>query len=287
MIIPVKDRPELLKRAVHSVVSQEADFDFELIVGVDHNDPVKFTQHEHSVSQTASGIQTTIIKTGSKGVAAARNRAAEKARGRYLAFLDSDDFFLTGKLQKQVLFLKKRPHLKASHTKENWIQNGKAAEVPFRLAPSTGQVLRRAIDLCPVSPSTFMIEKELFFQLQGFDETFPVCEDYDFFLRLLSKHPAGLLPEPLTTKTSGNHPRLSSTPGIDLYRIRSLCKNLGLLSKQGERMYAVQSIADRFQILKQAVAYGTDIHLKNAIDRLYEEARRTIPELNRLLSSGQ
>lgn len=287
MIIPVKDRPELLKRAVHSVVSQEADFDFELIVGVDHNDPVKFTQHEHSVSQTASGIQTTIIKTGSKGVAAARNRAAEKARGRYLAFLDSDDFFLAGKLQKQVLFLKKRPHLKASHTKENWIQNGKAAEVPFRLAPSTGQVLRRAIDLCPVSPSTFMIEKELFFQLQGFDETFPVCEDYDFFLRLLSKHPAGLLPEPLTTKTSGNHPRLSSTPGIDLFRIRSLCKNLGLLSKQGERMHAVQSIADRFQILKQAVAYGTDIRLKNTIDRLYEEARRTIPELNRLLSTGQ
>ena len=43
-----------------------------------------------------------------KGVAAARNLGIEKSRGRFLAFLDSDDIWLPEKLEKQLAFMNRK-----------------------------------------------------------------------------------------------------------------------------------------------------------------------------------
>ncbi|HKY94313.1 MAG TPA: glycosyltransferase family 2 protein [Kiloniellales bacterium] len=47
-----------------------------------------------------------IRQTANRGVAAARNAALRAATGRYIAFLDADDLWLPGKLERQIAFMR-------------------------------------------------------------------------------------------------------------------------------------------------------------------------------------
>ena len=72
-----------------------------------------------------------------------------------------------------------------------------------------------------------MMTRQLFQQLGGFDETFPVCEDYELWLRIAVNHPIALLPEPLVIKRGGHADQLSrSLWGMDRYRVIALQKLL-------------------------------------------------------------
>jgi len=88
VIIPVYNRTELLKAAVASVLSQ-TNQDFEIIV-VD----------DGSVDDVAAAVMSfadpriVLIRQENRGASAARNRGIDAARGRHVAFLDSDDLYL-------------------------------------------------------------------------------------------------------------------------------------------------------------------------------------------------
>ena len=62
-----------------------------------------------------------------------------------------------------------------------------------------------SLDLCLVSPSAVLMTRELFERVGGFDESFPLCEDYDLWLRIALDHAVYLIPEPLVIKRGG-HP---------------------------------------------------------------------------------
>ena len=44
-----------------------------------------------------------------------------------------------------------------------------------------------SLELCLVSPSAVMLRRDLFERIGGFDENFPVCEDYDLWLRIAAR----------------------------------------------------------------------------------------------------
>src|SRR6185295_9588190 len=57
--------------------------------------------------------------------------------------------------------------------------------------------------------------------------SFPVCEDYELWLRLTLRRPVGLVPEPLVVKRGGHDDQLSrSTWGLDRFRVAALAKLL-------------------------------------------------------------
>ena len=60
-----------------------------------------------------------------------------------------------------------------------------------------------------------------------FDESLPVCEDYDLWLRITSRHPVLLVNEPLIEKHGGHGDQLSNQREMDRYRIQALAKLLG------------------------------------------------------------
>ena len=62
--------------------------------------------------------------------------------------------------------------------------------------------------------------------MEGFDENFPVCEDFDFWIRFLLHHPIGLVHKEIAVKRSGNWDQLSQNHSLDYYRILSLLKNV-------------------------------------------------------------
>ena len=87
-----------------------------------------------------------------------------------------------------------------------------------------------------------LIHRTLLTKLGGFDESFPVCEDYDLWIRLLASYDIGFLAEELVIKFGGHADQLSTqTWGMDRFRIRSL-ENLLLSDLDKDKEIKVLSV---------------------------------------------
>lgn len=227
VIIPVYNRREVLPRAIRSVLDQKPA-PLELIVVDDGStDGVSDWLGQEFPS-------VTVLRQGNQGPAAARNRGLEKARGKWIAFLDSDDEWRPGKLKAQLDFFKAHPDYRIMQTEEIWIRNGKRVNPMKKHQKHGGWIYEKCLPLCLISPSAVMIEKSLFAETGNFDESYPACEDYELWLRIASRYPVGLLSKPFILKYGGHADQRSREfPAMDRFRIRALIKTLasGILSE--------------------------------------------------------
>ncbi|MEA3492943.1 MAG: glycosyltransferase [Candidatus Margulisiibacteriota bacterium] len=222
VIIPTHNRPKFTREAIASVKAQTYR-DFELII---------------------------IDDVMGRGAAWARNRGAEKANGKYLAFLDSDDLWDKKKLKRQIEYLKKNRRFKACYTDEKWIRNGKHLNQMKKHRKFHGWIFDECLPLCIISASSILMTKELFNSLGGFDESLPVCEDYDLWLRLSLIHPIAFLDEKLITKRGGHPDQLSKKYwGMDRFRIKALGKLSAEKLNNDQRRLVLGELQKKYQIL--------------------------------------
>jgi glycosyltransferase involved in cell wall biosynthesis len=167
-----------------------------------------------------------VVDKKNVGVSAARNRGIEKAQGKWIAFLDSDDEWLPNKLEKQWTAICDNDKL-ICHTDEIWIRNGKRVN-PMKKHQKFGEfIYEKCLPLCVISPSSVMIHKSVFDDVGVFDESLEVCEDYDLWLRICSKYPVLFIDELLIVKYGGHVDQLSRKHwGMDRFRVRALEKIL-------------------------------------------------------------
>jgi glycosyltransferase involved in cell wall biosynthesis len=219
VITPTHNRAWCIQRAVESILAQTFR-DFELIVVDDGSS-------DDTASRLASyGDGLLLIRQSHQGVSAARNTGIAAARGRWIALLDSDDYWLPAKLAAQVDWLADHPDYEICQTEEIWIRNGQRVNPKKRHRKLGGYIFEHCLPLCLVSPSAVMIARSLLEAVGGFDESLPACEDYDLWLRIACRHPIGLVDQPLIVKTGGHSDQLSRAPELDKYRIRALAKIL-------------------------------------------------------------
>ncbi|MBW1988048.1 MAG: glycosyltransferase family 2 protein [Deltaproteobacteria bacterium] len=219
VVIPTYNRAWCLARAVQSVLAQDHP-DFECIVVDDGST-------DETPKLLAGYPEVRVIRQENRGVSAARNRGAKEARGRWLAFLDSDDEWLAEKLSAQMKFFADNPEILICQTQEKWMKNGREVRPKPRHEKPSGMAFCRMVDLCLVSPSAVMIDKDLFFSHGGFDESLPACEDFDLWLKIGRTHPLGLVDEALVVKHGGHEDQLSAMPGLDRFRVLSLARIIG------------------------------------------------------------
>jgi glycosyltransferase involved in cell wall biosynthesis len=235
----------MIGEAVESVLGQGYSL-FEVIV-VDDGSTDGTTER---LDKYGSRVRVISLQRG--GVAAARNYGASIAGGRYVAFLDSDDLWLPQKLGIQTSFMEQHPEVQICQTEEIWIRRGAKVNPKAKHVKPSGDIFRRSLDLCLVSPSAVMMTKDLLNQFDGFDESFPVCEDYDLWLRIAKDHAIPLIPEPLVVKRGGHADQLSHLIwGMDRYRVQAL-RNLlrnGLLGEK--RKWALDTLHRKIFILSQ------------------------------------
>ncbi len=221
VIIPTYNRLPMLREAVDSVLAQDFE-DFELIVVDDGS-----TDGTPEVIKQYGGRVKLFQHTENRGVSAARNRGIFQAKGKYLAFLDSDDLWVKGKLKIQVAFLDDNPQYPLCYTDEIWIRRGKRVNPKRIHAKYSGWILEKCLPLCTISPSSAVMRKILFSKVGLFDEALPVCEDYDFWLRVSARFPVFFIDRKLIIKRGGHADQLSNRSwGNDRYRVIALEKLL-------------------------------------------------------------
>jgi len=232
VIISTYNRWPMVGAAVESVLAQNWR-DFELLVVDDGSTDATSTE------LAKFGSQLRYFKQNRSGVSAARNSGVRLSRGRLIAFLDSDDLWQSDKLKIQVRFMESSPEVQICQTDEIWIRHGVRVNPQIKHRKATGDIFARSLELCLVSPSAVMMTRTLFDRSGGFDESLPVCEDYDLWLRIAQDHPVPLIELPLVVKHGGHADQLShSIWGMDRYRVIALQKLLrsGIV---GERRAAV------------------------------------------------
>jgi GT2 family glycosyltransferase len=238
VIIPTYNRWPMVGEAVHSVLAQSYSA-FELIVVDDGSS-------DGTVEKLAGfDVRLRIFRQANRGVSAARNFAVKQARGRYLAFLDSDDLWQPRKLAIQTQFMDCNPTVEICQTEEIWIRHGIRVNPKYKHRKPSGEIFLPSLELCLVSPSAVMMTRDLFEKIGGFDESLPVCEDYDLWLRIGLDHPVPLIAEPLVIKRGGHADQLSrSLWGMDRYRVLTLQKLLRA-GISGSRCGAVLAVLAR------------------------------------------
>ena len=221
VIIPTLNRCEFLKRALHSVLKQTLK-PREIIV-VDNGSTDK------TFEMISSSFPSVIyLKQTKKGVSASRNKGILNSKSNWLAFLDSDDVWSHNKLEKQMAFnTKNKNRFRLIHTNEIWYRNGKFLNQLKKHKKSGGDIFKNSLILCCISPSSTLINKEIFNEYGYFDEDLEVCEDYDLWIRITAREEVGYIDEPMLIKHGGHSDQLSKKFwGMDRFRIFSLEKNL-------------------------------------------------------------
>jgi len=215
VILPTFNRAWTLKDAIDSVVSQDYP-NIELIIIDDGSNDSTLA------FLNAYKDRITLITQRNKGVSASRNAGIKKSQGEFVALLDSDDAWEKEKISSQIKFFNQNPEALICQTEEIWIRNGKRVNPKAKHKKPSGNIFEASLHLCLVSPSAVMMKKELFEKIGYFDESLPVCEDYDLWLRISASIPVYLIDKPYTIKRGGHKDQLSRFHSQDKFRIQSL-----------------------------------------------------------------
>ncbi len=262
MLIPTYNRLLKVKEAISSVLKQTCQ-DFELWVVDDGS------TDGTGEALKVFGDRVKYVSQANRGVSSARNLGLRVSRGKYVAFLDSDDLWQPDKLKIQVGCMDANPQFPLCYTDEIWIRKGVRVNPKKKHAKYSGWIFEKCLPLCIISPSSALMKRTLFEEIGGFDENLPVCEDYDFWLRVTCRYPALFIDKKLIVKRGGHPDQLSTRSwGNDRYRVMALER---LLSSQNlkaeEKRAASAELARKCRIL----SHGFYQRGKREEGRRYEE----------------
>lgn len=191
-IIPAYNASAYIEQAVDSALAQRG-VESEVIVIDDGS-----KDNTWEVLQKY-GDRIRAVRQENAGHVRSRNRAAQMARGEWLAFLDADDDWLPDKLARQLAVAEEQTAMvytdRLNFGDIDRIKERQSESVPL----FEGDVFEPLLFDNFVTVSSVIIRKGWFDRLGGFDAELLVCEDWDLWLRLSAE--GGLVklcPEPLT-----------------------------------------------------------------------------------------
>lgn len=196
VVIPACNAEEFIGYTLKSILAQTYQ-NFEVIVVDDgsHDRTVEIVQ---SFIDQDSRIQ--LFSQSNQGVAAARNVAMQHAKGKYIAPIDADDFWLAEKLEKQVNCLEESDD--SVGLVYSWsIYVDRAGEIigrsPFgKFGEVEGNVFTFLVFYNFLdNGSTMMFRRSCLDRIGGYNDELKTCEDWEFYLRLAEHYQFSIVPE--------------------------------------------------------------------------------------------
>jgi len=203
VVMPTFNRVRYLEAAVSSVNAQTFD-DWELIIVDDGSDE----ETRRYLSSLASSRTTVEFHSRTGVPAVARNRGITRARGKYVAFIDSDDQWAVDKLRRQLATMESTPARRWSYSAVRRIDlHGNVIREPPSVPwqPHSGWILEQLLRIdAQVAMPSVMAELDLVREVGGFDERLRFIEDYDLWSRFAMRSEVSVDPAPLADVR--NHP---------------------------------------------------------------------------------
>jgi glycosyltransferase involved in cell wall biosynthesis len=185
VVIPCYNQARYLGEAIQSVLLQGYTH-FEVIVVDDGSrDGTEGVASGYAVEDS----RVRLVKQENRGLAAARNRGLEEARGEYVVFLDSDDRLLYEALEVGVRELEAHPGCAfVSGICRKITADGSVVEgwEQFRVRSDPYLELLRS---CPIYVPAVMYRRWALEAVGGFDTSYKAAEDYDLYYRILERFP--------------------------------------------------------------------------------------------------
>jgi glycosyltransferase involved in cell wall biosynthesis len=182
VVIPAYNASTYIAETLDSVFAQQFR-DFEVLVVNDGSpDTVAL---EAALAPYRDRIEYIVRANG--GPSAARNSAIERARGRFVAFLDGDDRWLPNCLAEHVARMNAHPSVAVVHSDAEVIGSPQFAGMTLRqLNESEGEVdfLGLIEERCVITTSCSMVRREVLLDVGLFDEALRRSEDFDLWLRI-------------------------------------------------------------------------------------------------------
>lgn len=194
VVIPAYNAAWCLRRAIDSALAQT--FDSREIVVIDDG-----SDDDTPAVLASYGTRIRALRQQNAGLSRARNAGITAARGRYVAFLDADDWWLPGKLERQVALLDADPGLVfCSTAAELQDEHGRVLNT-WTCGNSRAPVLEAIFAqnaYVAGSGSAVMVRRDAIVETGGFDPDLPSLEDIDMWMRLAARGGYACVPEVLT-----------------------------------------------------------------------------------------
>lgn len=180
IIIPYYKKKKYINRSISSIISQNY-INYEIIIVYDDDDKFEL---DYLMKRYRSNKKIVIVNNKNNlGAGLSRNIGISIARGKYIGFLDADDFWHKNKIKKQLKFMKKNK-FKISHTSYN-IVNRENKLISKRKA-KTFYNYKEILKSCDIGLSTVIMEKNLISKKLKFPNE-KTKEDFILWLKILKK----------------------------------------------------------------------------------------------------
>jgi glycosyltransferase involved in cell wall biosynthesis len=218
VVIPVFNRPAAVRRAIRSVLTQTFH-DFEILVVDDastddtaetivafHDPRIKLIRHDQR-----------------RGGSAARNTGISASSAPFIAFLDSDDEWMPGKLERQLdLFERCGDRLGLTYTGTERVYADGSADVYI---PIRQENMFRSLLTTNVigETSVGMVRRSVLLATGNFDESLPASQEMDLWLRISERFDVDFIAEALVRVAKGDSGRITTniaatTGGREIFR---------------------------------------------------------------------
>ena len=179
IIIPYFKKKKFILMTLKSILRQNYK-NFEIIIIYDDKDLSEYN-YLKKIIKNKKKIKLFRNKNN-LGVGLSRNLGIRKSRGKYIAFIDSDDLWKKNKLHKQIKFMKQN-NLDFSHTSYNIINEKNKIVGNFKIKENLNY--KELLRSCDIGLSTVMVKRSVFFYNKF--NNFKTKEDYSLWLKLAKK----------------------------------------------------------------------------------------------------
>jgi len=212
VVVPTKDRPEMLRRAVSSVLEQTYA-PIELIVIDDGSaEPAQ----EAIADLPTANLDRFVFRRHdeNKGGAAARNTGIQESRGEYVAFLDDDDEWDPDKLERQITTLEEAGEDVAVAFTGNRQLDADGNTKHIHIRRTDGDISEDILYGNYIgSFSSVIFDRDLIKKVGVLDERFLAWQDWEYYVRLAQHAQFVSIPKPLVRRHVDHDGRIS--PGYD------------------------------------------------------------------------
>jgi len=190
IIMPAYNTQEYIKEAIESVINQTYT-NWELLIVDDLSTDVT-VEIVNKMLHNDGRIKLINRQKNSGRPSIAKNSALPYTKGKYIAFLDSDDAWLEKKLEIQIAFMQKNQNYVLTYTGGYLIDHKGVIFNSFLPKYSNGKNLKNMLTRYEINNQSVVIKSdELFTTVENFNEEIIIGEDYNMFMHILAKYEIG------------------------------------------------------------------------------------------------